>query len=168
MPQASSAPTVGWQTRAALPWVGFTVRLMAAAVWILAGATTIPDLGAFAVQVDEYQVLPAFLVVPLADILPFFEIFLGLYLVAGLFVRASALVGTILFAVFAAAQLQAVIRGLVLDCGCFGAVARTTVGPWTIIRDVILGIPTFVMLAFPSRRLSLDSRLFGAVDAFGR
>ena len=139
---------------------------MAAAVWILGGATTAPDLGAFAVQVDKYQVLPAFLVVPFAYILPFFEIFLGLYLATGLFVRASALVGTVLFVVFAGAQVQALIRGLVLDCGCFGSVGQAPVGPWTILRDVILGIPTFVMLALPGRRLSLDSRLFGAADSF--
>jgi len=70
--------------------------------------------------------------------------------------------------VFAGAQVQALIRGLALDCGCFGAVGQVPVGPWTLLRDVILGIPTFVMLALPARRFSLDSRLFGAADAFAR
>ncbi len=135
-------------------------------MWIVAGASELPDLGAFAAQVDRYQVLPAFLVVPFASLLPFFEILLGLYLAAGLFVRASALVGTVLFALFVGAQVQALIRGLVLDCGCFGTLAQAPVGPWTILRDVLLGIPTFLMLALPARRLSLDSRLFGAADAF--
>ena len=168
MPRARSVSAIGVQVRAALPWLGLAIRLIAGSVWVLAGATTVPDLGAFAVQVDRYQLLPTFLVVPFAYVLPFFEIFLGLYIAAGLFVRASALAGTILFAIFVGAQGQALIRGLILDCGCFGAIARIPVGPWTILRDIVLGIPTFLMLALPARRLSLDRRLFDAVDSFGR
>lgn len=153
---------------AATPWLGFGLRLLGAAIWIVAGASKLPDLGGFAAQVDRYQLLPHFLGSLVASILPFFEILLGLYLAAGLFVRASALAGTILFVVFLAAQIQALIRGLTLDCGCFGALSTSTVSPWTILRDMALGIPTFLMLALPARRLSLDSRLFGAVDAFTR
>jgi len=166
MPRAHSAPIRGEPAGGFLPWLGFAVRLLAAAVWIFAGATKVTDLGAFAAQVDRYELLSGFLVVPLAYILPFFEIFLGLYLAAGLFVRASALAGTILFAVFLAAQTQALIRGLTLDCGCFGTLTQAPLGPWTILRDIALGVPTFLMLGLPARRVSLDSRLFDAPDGF--
>jgi uncharacterized membrane protein YphA (DoxX/SURF4 family) len=154
--------------RGGLPWLGLALRVASAAVWVLAGASKLPDLAGFADQVQRYQLLPRFLVAPAAFILPFFEIFLGLYLAAGLFVRASGLAGTILFAIFLGAQIQALIRGLKLDCGCFGALSKSTVGPWTLIRDMALGIPTFLMLAFPARKFSLDSRLFGARDRFVR
>jgi uncharacterized membrane protein YphA (DoxX/SURF4 family) len=164
-PGPSASASEGF-ARGALPWLGFCVRLAGAAVWIVAGVSKVTDLGAFATQVARYELLPAFLVSPLAYILPFFEIFLGVYLAVGLFVRASALAGTILFAIFLGAQVQAVIRGLVLDCGCFGAISQAAVGPWTILRDFALGIPTFLMLALPARRLSLDSRLFDAMDSF--
>ncbi|MGA2613345.1 MAG: MauE/DoxX family redox-associated membrane protein [Spirochaetia bacterium] len=152
--------------RAAVPWLGFCIRMAGAAIWIFAGASKLPDLAGFAAQVDKYELLPHFLGSLAASILPFFEIFLGLYLAAGLFVRASALAGTILFVVFLAAQIQALIRGLTLDCGCFGALSKSTVSPWTLLRDLALGVPTFLMLALPARRLSLDSRLFGASDRF--
>jgi hypothetical protein len=36
-----------------------------------------------------------------------------------------------------------------------------------MLRDVGLGMPTFLMLALPARRLSLDRLLFGAEDRFG-
>jgi hypothetical protein len=36
-----------------------------------------------------------------------------------------------------------------------------------MLRDFGLGIPTFLMLAFPARKLSLDRRLFDAPDRFG-
>ena len=171
MPPApdAPAPTAPPQRRrfaGGLPWLGLAVRLAGAAVWMAAGASKLPDLAGFADQVQRYQLLPSSLIAPVAFILPFVEIFLGLYLAAGLFVRASALAGTFLFVIFLAAQIQVLIRGLKLDCGCFGALTASTVGPWTLLRDLGLGIPTFVMLALPARKLSLDRRLFGAADRF--
>ncbi|HVO38513.1 MAG TPA: MauE/DoxX family redox-associated membrane protein [Spirochaetia bacterium] len=155
------------QGRSTLPWLGLAIRVAAAAVWLVAGLTKLPDLAAFPALVERYDILPRFLAEAFAYALPFFEIGLGLYLAAGLFVRASALIGTALFALFLAAQAQAWLRGLPLDCGCFGTISRSTVGPGTIARDFLLGIPTFLMLAFPARKLSLDRRLFGARDSFG-
>ena len=152
--------------RRPISWLGFALRLAAALVWILAGAAKIPTILSFAVIVQRYAILPTFLAVPFAYGLPFFEIGLGVYLAAGLFVRGTAFIGTLLFAVFLTAQISAVIRGIALDCGCFGTVVQSTVGPLTIIRDFCLGIPTYLMLAFPSRKLSVDSIWFGQLDRF--
>jgi uncharacterized membrane protein YphA (DoxX/SURF4 family) len=147
-------------------WLGFALRLGAAAVWIVAGAAKIPQMGSFQILVQRYGILPDVLAGPFAFILPFLEIGIGLYLAAGFLVRGAALAGTLLFAVFLTAQISAWARGLQLDCGCFGAIVQSSVGPLTIIRDFCLGIPTFVMLAVPARRLSIDKRLFGAPDGF--
>jgi hypothetical protein len=57
---------------------------------------------------------------------------------------------------------------LILDCGCFGALARQPIGWWTITRDVALGVPGLVMVILPSRFLSLDARLLGRRDAWER
>jgi len=148
-------------------WLGFSVRLVAAGVWIVAGAVKIPQIQTFQVLVQKYGILPDALAAPFAYILPFFELALGLYLAMGLFVWGTALLGTVFFAVFLVAQASAWMRGISLDCGCFGALIQTTVGPLTFLRDFGLGIPTFLMLAFPSRTFSLDHRLFGAKNLFG-
>jgi uncharacterized membrane protein YphA (DoxX/SURF4 family) len=151
----------------ALSWIGFGVRLGAAAVWIVAGAAKIPHMQAFHVLVQRYGMLPDVLSGPFSYILPFLEVAIGLYLAVGLFVRGTAFAGTLLFAVFLVAQASAWLRGISLDCGCFGTIAETTVGPLTMLRDFGLGIPTFLMLIFPARSLSLDQRLFGARSLFG-
>ncbi len=155
------------QVRNLLSWVGLAVRLIAAAVWIAAGVAKLPDIQTFHVLVDKYGILPSALAGPFAYALPFVEIGIGLYLAAGLFVRGTALAGTLLFSAFLTAQAYAWARGIALDCGCFGTALESTVGPLTMLRDFSLGIPTFLMLAFPARKLSLDSRLFGASDTFG-
>ena len=140
------------------------VRLGAAGVWIVSGAAKLPDIRGFQVLVQKYGILPDFLAGPFAYALPFVEIGLGLYLGLGLFVRGTALAGSILFAAFLSSQAYAFARGIPLDCGCFGTLVRTAVGPGTMARDFGLGIPTFLMLALPARWLSLDARLFGAAD----
>ena len=148
-------------------WVGVAIRLIAAAVWIIAGAVKIPQIQAFEVLVQRYGILPVWLAGPFAYVLPFLELAIGVYLAAGLFVRGASFVGTLLFAAFLIAQASAWLRGISLDCGCFGTAFQTAVGPLTILRDFGLGVPTFLMLAFPARALSLDRRLFGAADLFG-
>ena len=145
---------------------GIVVRAGAAAVWLVAGIAKLPGLVEFKELVDRYGILPPFLSAPFAYALPFVEVGIGLYLLAGLFVRGTAMLGTGLFALFLTAQLWALLKGIPLDCGCFGTAVSTQVGPLTILRDLGLGLPTFAMLALPSRALSLDRRLFGAEDRF--
>jgi uncharacterized membrane protein YphA (DoxX/SURF4 family) len=155
------------RARKAPEWVGLGLRLCAAVVWIFAGAAKLPQMQAFHILVERYDILPHALAAPFAFLLPFLEIAIGVYLGLGLFTRGTALVGTLLFAAFMAAQASAWARGLALDCGCFGTAVQSTVGPLTMVRDIALGIPTFLMLALPARVLSLDARLFGARDTFG-
>ena len=152
----------------ALPWLGLALRVAASLVWLTAGVAKIPALPEFRDLVARYALLPEVLLTPVSYALPFVQIGLGLYLAAGLFVRGSAAVGTILQLSFLAAQALALIRGIPLECGCFGVAVKTSVGATTLLRDLALGLPTFVMLAAPARRLSLDSRLFGTPDRFPR
>ncbi len=155
------------RSRDAVSWVGLAIRIAAAGVWIVAGAAKLPQIAGFPALVERYGILPHVLAVPFAYLLPFLELGIGVYLLAGLFVRGTAFVGTLLFLAFLVAQAQAWARGITLDCGCFGAAVQSTVGPLTLLRDFGLGIPTFAMLALPARRFSLDGRLFGAEDRFG-
>src|SRR5512135_1667405 len=142
--------------RNALSWLGLALRLAAAVVWVAAGAAKLPDIRTFQLLVGRYGILPGSVAGPFAYALPFVEIGIGLYLLGGLFVRGTALAGTLLFCAFLTAQISAWARGIALDCGCFGTVVQSTVGPLTILRDLCLGIPTFLMLAFPARAFSLD------------
>jgi uncharacterized membrane protein YphA (DoxX/SURF4 family) len=150
----------------AVAGLGVLVRLTAAGIWLVAGAAKIADLQHFHAQVVQYRLLPHALEAPFAYTLPFVEVLVGLYLAVGLLTRAAAAVGCVLMILFLVAQAQAWARGLVLDCGCFGNLSHETIGLWTILRDVALGIPSLVMLWRPARWLSLDSALLGLPDRF--
>jgi uncharacterized membrane protein YphA (DoxX/SURF4 family) len=154
--------------RNAWPFVGLAIRVTAGLVWLVAGAAKLADLEHFRVQVEAYRVVPGGLEAAFAYALPFVEIGIGLYLTVGLLIRGTAALSCLLMALFVVAMVQARLRGLVLDCGCFGALARQPIGWWTIARDVALGVPGLVMLIIPARFLSLDARLLGRRDAWER
>jgi len=152
--------------RNTLPRLGLAIRLTAAAVWLVAGLAKLADLEQFHAQVQAYELEPSALEAPFAYALPFVEVGLGLYLAAGLLVRGAAALSCALMVLFVVAMAQAWARGLSLDCGCFGTLARRPIGFWTIARDTALGLPGLVMLVRPSRLLSLDSRLLRRRDGW--
>jgi uncharacterized membrane protein YphA (DoxX/SURF4 family) len=153
--------------RRAMPWVGLAVRVAGAAVWLFAGITKLTDLTAFEAQVQAYQVLPHVVVAPFAYALPLVEVALGVYLLVGALVRPVAIVSCVLMAIFILAELQAWARGLSIDCGCFGTTVKTQVGATTVLRDIALGIPFYVLAWRPARKWSVDERM-GRADAFAR
>jgi uncharacterized membrane protein YphA (DoxX/SURF4 family) len=150
-------------TRAIL---GLVIRLVAAAIWLVAGIAKLFGLEHFRSQVAAYKLLPHSLVTPFAYGLPFVETFAGLYLLLGLLVAPAAVLTCVLMLAFLIAQAQAWARGLSLDCGCFGTLGHQRVGFWSIARDAGLGIPGLVLVLRPARYLSLDRRFLGLPDGF--
>ncbi len=148
--------------------VGLAIRLVAAAIWLIAGVSKLFELEHFRSEVGAFKLLPHALVTPFAYGLPFLETFVGVYLLLGLLVAPAAIVTCVLMAAFLIAQAQAWARGLSLDCGCFGTLAQQKVGFWSIARDAALGVPGLVLALRPARYLSLDQRFLGLPDAFAR
>jgi uncharacterized membrane protein YphA (DoxX/SURF4 family) len=107
------------------------LKPQAAVPWSAASVKT--SLSLFAMQVDSYQLLPPQLVSPVAHLLPPFELFLGLWLLSGVFLPYSALATTLLIAAFFATQVRTYRAGLEINCGCFGPGER--LGPKTLLQD---------------------------------
>lgn len=111
------------------------------------------SLAMFAMGVDSYNMLPPWAVSPVANLLPPFELLLGLWILSGIGLRFSSLVAALLVASFVLVMVSAYERGLTISCGCFGPGEQ--VGPQTLIRDGLLFLPLAlgVMIgAFVTRR----------------
>jgi uncharacterized membrane protein YphA (DoxX/SURF4 family) len=100
--------------------IGTVVRLGLAAVFLVSGVLKALDPDTTYVAVRAYDVLPKAGVALVAGVLPWFEIVLGLLLLAGIATRAVAVVSAGLLLLFVAGVAQAWARGLSIDCGCFG------------------------------------------------
>ena len=100
--------------------IGTVVRLGLAAVFLVSGVLKALDPDTTYVAVRAYDVLPKAGVALVAGVLPWFEIVLGLLLLAGIATRRVAVVSAGILLLFVAGVTQAWARGLSIDCGCFG------------------------------------------------
>ena len=110
----------------------------------------------FAGSLSAYQLLPDNLLEPIAKTLPWFELALGIALIAGVLTRWSALISTLLLGTFFGVMIRSYMAGLKIDCGCFGP--GEALGPKTLIRDgslVALSIAVTIG-AFVSRKHARD------------
>lgn len=98
------------------------------------------SLSMFAMQVDSYQMLPLWAVNTVAHFLPFFELFLGLWILSGIALRYSSLLSTLALCGFMAAIASAYHRGLQINCGC-GIGPAEQVGPGALVRDGLKFLP---------------------------
>ena len=135
------------------------VRIAIGLLLIVAGGLKIGHFADLASVIAAFRLLPSFLVAPMAIALPFFEVGLGLYLVAGFCTRAAALLATIEFAVFAAAIASVVVRGIPTSCGCFGPADATPASWLDVVRDLALtALAAFVAWRAPGM-LAVDRRM---------
>jgi hypothetical protein len=96
-------------------------RLFLGATLFVAGASKLWNPWALAESIQQYHILPSWLIGLGASILPGIEFLCGLCLIrGGNLLRGAALLATGLSAVFVAANLSALLRGLNINCGCFG------------------------------------------------
>ncbi len=144
--------------------MGLVLRLVVGGVWIAAGAVKLPDPGASVVAVRAYQALPPDLVAPVGQLLPALEVVIGSMLVLGLLTRGAAGLSAVLQVVFIVGIVSVWVRGIDIDCGCFGGGGydpnAADAYPWEVARDTAL-LAASLWLVRPRRtRLALDNRIF--------
>ena len=87
----------------------------------------------FAMAIDSYKMLPLGIVQWMARVLPWFELALGMLLIAGIGLRWVGSITSALLLAFIGAMTRAKILGLEINCGCFGN--NEKLGTATLIRD---------------------------------
>ena len=146
-------------------WIGIAARLVVGGVWLAAGLLKIPDPTENVRAVRAYQLLPESLVPMVGHALPVLEILVGVCLIAGLLVRANAVLSAILLVAFIIGISSAWARGLSIECGCFGggggpAVNAQAKYPWELARDVGLLVASGWLVYRPRSPWAVDNYLF--------
>lgn len=139
--------------------VTLIVRVLAGALFVAAGASKVGHFNDLAAAIAGFRILPEAAVGPLAVVLPFFEIGLGLYLVAGLFTRAAASVAAVQLVIYAAAIASAVVRHIPANCGCFGPQDTATADWPHVLADLALAAVCAVIAWRAPGLLALDNRM---------
>jgi uncharacterized membrane protein YphA (DoxX/SURF4 family) len=93
----------------------------------------------FGMVINSYNILPLSAVNWAARILPWFELLLGILLIAGVGLRWTGMIASALLLLFIGAMTRAYMNGLEIMCGCFGN--NEKLGPLTLLRDSSMLIP---------------------------
>lgn len=118
-------------------WIANILRIALGGVFVYAGSIKIQNFQALADSIASFEILPISLISVLALALPPFEIILGMMLIFGLYKRLTAFSALIVLGIFSIALVQGLIRGLEVDCGCFGSGQPSTLNIWLALgRDV--------------------------------
>ena len=137
--------------------VALVLRIALGAVFVYAAWTKLrTPWELFAMSIDSYQLLPLKAVELVARTLPWFELAVGLLLVAGFWLRSAAAATALLLAVFFALMVRAYAKGMEINCGCFGA---NDIISWkTLLRDgsMLAAALALTALSFWQRRKILS------------
>lgn len=146
-------------TERAMGTLVFVARLLAGGLLVGAAALKVGHPEALAAAIAGFRLLPEFAIGPIALALPYFELLLGGYLIAGLFTRTAAIVACVQFVLYAGAIASAIVRHIPALCGCFGP-NDSAVADWPHVAfDLALAaVSAFVAWGAPGR-WSLDARM---------
>lgn len=118
--------------------LNWMVRIIAAAMWLTAGLPKLLNPADFALDILNYRVGGMAIALLGALMVPFWEILLGILLITGKYLKAAWWSSLVLMLFFDALILQAYLRGLQIDCGCFGGVVEQMIGPEKFFENIIL------------------------------
>ncbi len=142
------------------PILVLALRLVVGGLFVYAAIDKIAHPHKFAIAIDNYHFLPEILVNLWAIGLPWLELFIGLLLIAGVFVQASALVSALLYLSFFIALSAALARGLDISCGCFEMDdAKARINSLYLVRDFSLFVGSLWIVFGYRGKLALESIL---------
>ncbi len=139
--------------------VTFGVRVLVGALFVFAGATKVGHFNDLAAAIAGFRILPGAVIAPLAVLLPFFEIGLGLYLCAGFFTRTAAVVAAAQLIIYAAAIASAVIRHIPANCGCFGPQDQAPADWPHVFIDLALAVICLIIAWRAPGAFAIDRRM---------
>ena len=153
------------------PVLGHTAAASLAGVLLLGAAAKLRDLQEFEAVLDDYRLLPSFLLSPMSRLLPLLELAAGALLLSLLTRNAGALASIGLLALVTAAVAVNLARGRTrIDCGCGGG-NHLPLSGGIVARNAVLMLLALVALAPVQPRttvlLDLVATLFATLFLLG-
>ena len=143
-------------------WITFPLRLALGGLFVFAGVNKLMDPRGFAWSVNAFQLLPEHadhMVKLIAFAVPWTEVIAGAFLILGLWARSAALVIGLMLAAFIVGISSVLMRGLNVECGCFGKFEFPCVGPvgaCHLVRNSVMILAALMILWKGPGALAID------------
>ena len=133
------------------------LRIVVGGMFLYASLDKIANPHAFAISVRAYQMVPVSVSGLFALVLAWSEAVAGTLLILGVFTRYAAGAITILLLMFIGALSTVLIKGMVIDCGCFksGEKGSSMVSPLLIARNLGTLIACWIIIRYSDGFLSI-------------
>ena len=131
------------------PVVVRVAGLLIGITFVAAALAKVGDPGAFSAQIHNFRLAPIWSENLLAVTLPWIELVVGLALILGMRSRAAGWLVSALMVLFTVAVGQAALRGLDIQCGCFGTGDATEVGVKKLAENIGLTLLALISALRP-------------------
>ncbi len=125
-------------SKAASRFCSNALRFLISGLWIASGLLHLQNIPAHFVAIANYRMLPIEASEILAFLLPCLHVIVGVALLLNEFRLPCFILSTGMAGIYLAAQVSVWLRGMRIDCGCFGSIWESTIGVSTIMRTSIL------------------------------
>ena len=125
------------------------LAILIGALFVYTGATKAWDPLKFANDISHFHILPYPVGIRLAFYLPWLEIFCGLALIFGRLRAGGSAILLALTAIFIVALVSARLRGIDINCGCFGSAGKGLSFGWHMVIDLVLLAGLFALCFWP-------------------
>ena len=133
--------------------IAIIIRLILGFLFLYASLDKIIYPSKFAEIIYNYRVLPVELVNICAILVPWIEVIIGVMLLIGIWVDASAFMLSSITFVFTFLIISAIFRGLNIECGCFSLDAEGSLVSWKrVIEDIFILIGGLYLVWFNWKR----------------
>ena len=133
--------------------LSFVFRIIIGGIFLISGLAKISDPIRLMLTLREFRLFPEIIIPFTAIYIPWLEFILGLFMLLGIMHRTASLILSCLIGFFTLAIASVILRGIEVDCGCFGLLADMLKLPdmadyKAVIRNVI-----FIGICFPISRI---------------
>ncbi|UCG52780.1 MAG: DoxX family membrane protein [Candidatus Latescibacterota bacterium] len=135
------------------------LRVLLGLLFVFSSADKVLHPDKFAIAVRAYQILPIELTNIFALVLAWSELIAGVMLVFGVLTRKAAAAIFLMLVMFTIAILTTMVRGLVVDCGCFSNEGGSQTGFTLILRNLFLIAVSLMVMCFDGGFLGLSRYL---------
>ena len=135
----------------------FLLRVAIGGIFIFSSGHGIQHPNKFAIVVRQYELMPYSLTPLFALFVSWSEMLAGVMLVFGVMTKRAAGAILILLVMFAIAILTTLLRGMVIDCGCFSNEGGHQTDFAMIIRNLFLIAGAVMIMLFDRGAWSLSS-----------
>jgi putative oxidoreductase len=113
----------------------------------------------------DYKLLPLFMVNLFALILPWLELFSGIFLLLGFLTEGSILIINLLIIMFLFAKGSALVRGIDINCGCLLPWVVPKISIRLLLQDLVIFFVALQVFFCDRKVLSLDKLIRRSIQS---